>query len=93
MKYAHLCNIIIFTQNHTIERIWVEVNRRVNYPLKTVLVKMMDQGELVMDAPIDQYCTSWFSIQVANVGISLFMSSWNQHPIPNKLIFAILLCN
>ena len=80
------CNCHICTQNHTIERIWLEVNRRVNYPLKIVLVEMMDQGQLVMDAPIDQYCTSWFSIQVANVGVSLFMSSWNQHPIPSKFI-------
>lgn len=75
----------MFTQNHTIERIWLEVNRRVNYPLKAVLVEMTDSGQLLMDDPVHQYCTSWFSIQVANVGVSLFMSSWNQHPIPSKL--------
>lgn len=70
-------------QNHTIERIWLKVNRHVNYPLKAVLLKMMEEGQLIMDDPTDLYCMLWFSIQVANVGVSLFMTSWNQRPIPS----------
>ena len=63
------------------------MNRCVNYPLKAVLVEMMEEGQLLMDDPTDLYCMSWFSIQVANVGVSLFISSWNQHPIPSKLSY------
>ena len=42
-----------------------------------------------MDDPTTQFCTSWFVIQVANVGVALFISSWNQHPIPGMIFFFI----
>jgi len=69
--HVNTCIYFTYTQNHTIERIWLEVNRRVNYPLKAVLVEMADHGQLVLDDPVHQYCMSWISIQVANVGVSL----------------------
>jgi len=88
---VNTCIYFTYTQNHTIERIWLEVNRRVNYPLKAVLVEMADHGQLVLDDPVHQYCMSWISIQVANVGVSLFISSWNQHPIPSMFCYVSLL--
>ena len=69
-------------QNHTIERLWVEVNARVNYPVKTVLVKMLECGDISSEDLMVQYCVSWFAIQVCNVGVSMFVMSWNSHPIP-----------
>ena len=44
---------------------------------------MADCGVLNLDDPTEQFCRSWFSIEVANVGIAL-VSSWNQHPIPSN---------
>ena len=61
---------------------YIQVNHRVNYPLIRVLV---DHGLLNIDDHAEQYCMSWFSIQVANVGMILLISSWNQHPIQSKL--------
>ena len=63
----------------------MEVNSRVNYPIKVVLVEMMENDEISTD-PISCYCTSFVVIQVANVGISLFISSWNNHTIPGMFI-------
>ena len=64
----------------------MEVNKRINYPIKTVLVKMVQQGDLCMDDPLHQYCCSWLCLHVSNVGALLFVSSWNAHPIPGKCI-------
>ena len=56
---------------------------------KLVLVEMMENDEISTD-PISCYCTSFVVIQVANVGISLFISSWNNHPIPG--VFMCSMC-
>lgn len=60
---------------------WVEVNARVNYPIKASLVMLKESGEINMDNSCHQYCTSWFTIGVANVGTILVVQAWNNHPI------------
>ena len=71
-------------QNHMVERIWVEVNARVNYPIKQVLVDMLDSGDFSLDREMHKFCVSWFTVQVASSGIELFVAAWNNHPIPGK---------
>ena len=39
-------------QNHIVERFWVEINSRVNYPVKRCLVNMEEEGEIDMDSVI-----------------------------------------
>jgi hypothetical protein len=70
--------------NHPVERIWVEINGRVNYPIKSCLISMQERGELDMDNEHVKFCVSWFAIRVANVGTTLAVSSWNQHTIPGN---------
>ena len=66
-----------------IERLWVEINGRVNYPVKTVLLRMEnDDAELDMSDSMTKFCVSWFCTEVLTVGIRRFISSWNNHPIP-----------
>ena len=65
-----------------IERLWVEVNTRVNYPVKKILIEMDNAGDLNMADDLHKYCVSWFTIKVVTVGVSLFIQSWNNHPIP-----------
>lgn len=75
-----------------VERIWVEVNTslRVNYPVKAVLLEMLEQGDINLDDSLHKFCTSWFSIKVVSVGIDLFIKSWNNHPIPGVLLLYII---
>ena len=76
-----------------VELIWVEVNTRVNYPVKTVLLlllEMLEQGDINLDDSLHKFCTSWVSIKVVSVGIDLFIKSWNNHPIPGVLLLTIL---
>ena len=51
------------------ERLWVEFNKRVNYPIKYILVKMEEEGILDMDLPVDRFCVSWFTLNIANIGV------------------------
>ena len=66
------------------ERIWVEINSRVNYPLKSCLRDMQEAGEIIMDDPLHKYCTSWITVQVASIGASFVVKSWNEHRIPSE---------
>ena len=69
-----------------VERIWVEVNTRVNYPVKAALLHMFERGDINLEDSAHKFCVSWFSIKVVSVGIDLFINSWNNHPIPGTLI-------
>ena len=76
-------NIIIsILQNHPVERLWVEFNKRVNYPIKYILVRMEEEGILDMDLPVDRFCVSWFTLHIANIGVAQTVHAWNEHPIP-----------
>lgn len=62
----------------------MEVNARINYPIKAALVSMMECGDFSLDNDMEKYCVSWFTIHTAAVGVELFVSSWNEHPIPSN---------
>ena len=73
-------------QNHTIERLWIEVNARIAYPIKQVQLNMQEGDEISVESASHNYCISWFVMQVCNVGAALFISSWNAHPIPGMFV-------
>ena len=47
-----------------IERLWVEINSWINYPVKRVLVEMENNGEINMADSLQKYCMSWIAIEV-----------------------------
>ena len=77
-------------KNHTIERVWVEVNTRINYPIKEALIAMCDDGEISTDDELSKACISWFSMQVATRGTAIFVDAWNSHAIPGIVISAYI---
>ena len=69
------------------ERHWVEVNSRVNYPLKRALV-MMEENKLInMDCTTTKFCVLFFTKAVAQFGIQQHIDSWNHHTIPGMSSF------
>ena len=82
----------MYVQNHCVERMWVEVNSRVNYPIKSCLVCLEERGEINMDDDHIKYCVSWFTIRVANIGTTMTVSAWNEHSIPGKMLLVIITC-
>ena len=59
----------------------MEINSRVNYPIKAILVQMLEREEISLE-PDNIRCISWFSIQVATYGVQQVILAWNEHPIP-----------
>ena len=72
------------TDNNIIERIWVEVNSRVNYPIKNALGQFATDGLIDMTQDHVKFAVSWVSCRVAKVGLQLFAEAWNHHSIPLK---------
>ena len=50
---------------------WSEVNSRLNYPIKAVLVELIEKGMLNVDDSLHLFCASWLSVRVS------FVSLWN----------------
>lgn len=72
------------TNNHIIERIWVELNHRVTYPLKRVIVSMDDQGTIDMNCSVTKFVVSTVLLRVCEVGMNRMVAAWNDHPIPRR---------
>ena len=56
------------THNHIIERVWVEVNQRVTYPIKQIIVEMDDQHVVNMESDTERSCVSNILRRVCMVG-------------------------
>ena len=71
-------------QNHRAERIWPEVNSRINYPIKAVLVRMEMEELIDMRNEVHKFSVSWVTIRVIASPIAAFVSAWNSHTIPGQ---------
>ena len=72
------------SHNLRVERLWVEVNQRVNYPVKQVLVAMESAGEINMSDSLTRFCVSWTTINVIQSAIKNFIAAWNDHCLPGS---------
>jgi hypothetical protein len=72
------------TSNHIIERIWVELNHRVTYPVKRVIISMDDQGTIDMNCSATKFAVSTVLLRVCEVGMNRMVAAWNSHPIPRR---------
>ena len=73
--------LITSKQNLIVERMWPEVNHRVNYPIKRKLIELEDQGLINMELPTIKFCVSFVCVNVTSEGLKLFVEAWNAHPI------------
>lgn len=71
-------------QNHRAERVWPEINSRVNYPVKAVLISMENEEVIDMQNPLHKFSVSWVTIHVVASPIQSFIRAWNCHRIPGQ---------
>ncbi len=72
------------SHNLRVERLWVEVNQRINYPVKRALVAMESAGEINMGDSVTRFCVSWTTINVVQSAIKNFIAAWNEHRLPGS---------
>ena len=68
-------------QNLPVERIWSEVNARVKYPIKKVLVEMDNNMEIHIKVDVDKIEL------VAELRLNKVVQTWNSHSIPGIHLF------
>ena len=66
-----------------IERMWVEVNQRVSYPIKCVLIQMTESNFIDLNNDACKYSVQLITSNVAKIGLERFISSWNAYSVPN----------
>lgn len=71
-------------QNLRIERWWVEVNKRVNYPVKKLVCQMQEDDELPRDSDNDRRIVGEFLRKTVSVGVERLVAAWNSHRIDRK---------
>ena len=67
--------------NYTIERIWPEVNSRINYPINNIFVDLEEREVFDLTDEAVKYCVSQNTCNVASVGMEGLVQSWNSHKI------------
>lgn len=72
-----------------IERMWVEVNQQVSYPIKRVLIQMTESNLIDLSIDSCKYSIQLIASNVAKVGLQRFIS-WNAHSVPNHGIPNVL---
>ena len=77
-------------QNNLNERIWVEVNALVNYPIKAIMNEMAHADIVDMFDDSTQFSVSWVLCRVSEYGLKMFVNSWNHHTIPSTVL---LICS
>ena len=80
---------VLILQNHRAERHWVEVNSRVNFPLKRALISMQQRNIIDMDCPVTSFCVSMMTGILCQVGLQTHVSAWNNHRIPGIVFFIV----
>ena len=70
------------TCNHVIERMWVELNHCVTYPVKRILTSMNDQQLIDMTCPTTKFCVSAVLCRVCRIGMDRMNLAWNSQAIP-----------
>lgn len=74
-----------YFKNRVIERIWHEVNQRVNYRIKKWLVELVQRGLIDMDLQIDKVSVGHCVRSLVSIGLNRFQQSWNHHRIPGNI--------
>ena len=66
------------------QRVWVELNRRVSYPIKRAVSSMVTRNMVDLDSEVVKFCVSLVLIPLCKIGRKRFISVWNCHDLPSR---------
>ncbi|CAC5418872.1 unnamed protein product [Mytilus coruscus] len=72
------------SRNHRVERLWVEINNRLNFPIKRAIAQIVNNNRIALDDDIVKYCVPSLLLNLCRIGLKTVVESWNAHPIPGK---------
>ena len=72
------------SQNHKAERLWSEVNQRINYPVKRLLIQLQEDGIINMHDECTKFLVFWVTNAVVTPATKAFVSSWNLHKMQGR---------
>ena len=75
-------NFTFFYQNLAVDRIWTEINARVNYHFKKVLVETDHNMKIDTNDYVHKFCVSAISCLVDGLGLSKVVQTQNSHFVP-----------
>ena len=73
------------TQNNVIERLWPELNSRVNCPFNRALISIVEENDYNMSDPVLQYCVSWITNYICQDATQHLIKLWNHHRVPGPM--------
>lgn len=62
----------------------MEVNARINYPIKNALRDMEERGGIDMELQDTKFYVSTVTLKVARIGMQRTVAAWNYHTIPGN---------
>ena len=70
------------TSNYVVERIWPEINSRINYPVKRAITIIIDEDDFDMNDLVFKFCLSRVTLYVTQDPVRHFINAWNHHRVP-----------
>ena len=72
------------TRNYVAEKIWPEINSRINYPIQLAMNDIVQRNNIDLSDPVMKHCTSWVTMLFSKPGVENFVHVWNHHRIPGQ---------
>ena len=61
---------------------WPEINQRINYPIKCVIVVLQAREAFDFDDAVTKFCVSWLTMYTCHDPLQQLVDSWNFYRIP-----------
>ena len=74
-----------------VERFWVEVNSRANYPIEHALKQMEEEDIIDMECDGTKFCVSEVTQEVALYGLQMTVQAWNNHVIHGSFLITLVI--
>ena len=73
------------TKSYIEQRLWPEVNMKINYPLKCAINHIAENEDLDISDEILTFCFSWVILYSSVDAVNHLLNSWNHYRVPDPV--------